>query len=114
MELTYHRSGDYLFPNLILKSEAAEHVGKYGLLRKQYLKEHNTNWYKSMLLTGKLDRHLVEIDRSAQARIDMIIEELSKANPSPDKEADPLSWAAHMNNLKAMAEEIVLEELVYA
>ena len=114
MELTYHRNGDYLFPNLILKSEATEPVGKYGLLRKQYLKEHKTNWYKSMLLTGKLDRHLVEIDRSTQERIDRIINDLSKTNPAPDKEADQLGWVAHMNSLKAMAEEIVLEELVYA
>lgn len=114
MELTYHRNGDYLFPNLILESEMMEPVGKYGLLRKQYLKEHKTNWYKSMLLTGKLDRHLAVIDRSAQARIDKIMEELSGTNPAPDKETDPLGWAAHMNSLKAMAEEIVLKELIYA
>ena len=114
MELTYHRSGDYLFPNLILENEAEEPVGKYGLLRKQYLKEHKTNWYKSMLLTGKLDRHLAEIDRSAQERVDRIMDDLSRTNPAPDKEADQLGWVAHMNSLKAMAEEIVLEELVYA
>lgn len=89
MELTYHRNGNYLFPNLILENEAEEPVGKYGLLRKQYLKEHKTNWYKSMLLTGKLDRHLAEIDRSAQERVDRIMDDLSKTNPAPGKEISP-------------------------
>ena len=113
MELTYHRKGDYLFPNLVIESEATEVIGKYGLLRKSFLKEHKTNWYKSMLLTGKLDRHLAEIDKAAQERLDLIVNQMLLTNPAPDKETNQMGWAAHMNSLTAMAEEIVLKELVY-
>lgn len=67
-----------------------------------------------MLLIGKLDRHLAEIDRSTQARVARIMDALSRINPSPDKATTQLGLVAHMNNLKAMAEETVLEELVYA
>lgn len=114
MEVTYHRSGDYLFPNLVIESEAKEPIGKYGLLRKSFLKEHKTNWYKSMLLTGKLDRHLAEIDKAAQERLDMIVNQMLRTNPAPDKETDQMGWITHMNSLAAMAEEIVQEELIYA
>ena len=58
MELTYHRKGDYLFPNLVIETENAPQIGKYGMLRKTYLKENRPNWYQSMLATGKLTRHL--------------------------------------------------------
>ena len=113
MELTYHRKGDYLFPNLVIKNEETEVIGKYGLLRKSFLKEHKTNWYKSMLLTGKLDHHLAEIDKAAQERLDLIVNQMLLTNPAPDKETNQMGWAAHMNSLAAMAEEIVLKELVY-
>lgn len=113
MELTYHRKGDYLFPNLYIESEPSEPIGKYGILRKAYLKEHRSGWYQSMLATGKLSRHLSEIDQTAQRRVDQIVAQLQARNTAPDKEIDPLGWAAHMNSLLATAEEIVLSELIY-
>lgn len=113
MELTYHRKGDYLYPNLVIENDAAQVIGKYGLMRRTYLKENRTNWYKSMLLSGRLDQHLMEIDRAAQERVELILNRLLKTNPAPDKETNQLGWAAHMNSLTMMAEEIVLKELVY-
>ena len=54
MEITYHREGDYLYPNLTLETDETLTIGKYGLLRKSYLKTHKSHWYQSMLMTGKL------------------------------------------------------------
>lgn len=113
MKLEYYRNGDYLFPNLVLKEEAAT-IGKYGMLRRTFLREHKKNWYQSMLLTGKLDRHLLEVEKMADERLDILMKGLLQSHPAPDKEANQLAWAAHMNGLMAMAEEIVLLELVYS
>ena len=112
MELTYHRKGEYLFPNLTVQEEPVQ-LGKYGMLRRTYLKENKRNWYQSMLLTGKLNRHLLEIEKAAEERMDVLMAGLLKQYPAPDKEKDQLAWTAHMNSLQAMAEETILTELVY-
>jgi hypothetical protein len=112
MELTYHRKGDYLFPNLFLE-ETDVSLGKYGMLRRTFLKEHKNGWYQSMMLSGKLDRHLAQIEKAADERMETLMQSLAKKYPAPDKETEQIAWAAHMNGLKAMAEETVLKELVY-
>lgn len=112
MELEYYRKGDYLFPNLVLEEEAVT-IGKYGMLHRTFLKEYKKNWYQSMMLSGKLNRHLLKVERMADERMDTLLNGLLKKNPAPDKEADQLAWVAHMNGLLAMAEEIVLQEVVY-
>ena len=114
MNLTYLRNGDYLFPDLRL--EAEEHpIGKYGLLRKSYLKEHKRGWYSSLLLTGKLDAHLAEIDHSCNERIELIMNQLAQREGVTEslKAADQMEWVRRMNCIRARAEEIVLSELVY-
>ena len=113
MEITYHREGDYLYPNLTLETDETLTIGKYGLLRKSYLKAYKPHWYQSMLLTGKLERHLAEIDQTAQERVERIVDQLAKSFPPPDKTDNPLGWMAHMNGLTAMAEEGVMREVVY-
>ena len=113
MELTYHRKGEYLFPNLVLQEEPVT-IGKYGMLRRTYLKENKKSWYQSMMLTGKLDGHLMAVEESAEKRMEVLMKELTERFPAPDKAADQMAWAAHMNNLTAMAEESVLTELVYS
>ena len=70
MDLTNTRNRDYLFPDLCLE-DAGLPIGKYGLLRKSYLKEHKHGWYSSLLLTGKLDAQLAEIDHSCNERIEL-------------------------------------------
>ena len=112
MKLTYTRKGDYLYPNLTIATETQQSIGKYGLLRKSFLKEHKPDLYQSMLLTGKLDGHLADIDRDAQSRLESIVDQMLEANPASSKE-DQLGWVAHMNGVTAVAEEIVLTELIY-
>ncbi|MFR8171588.1 MAG: TnpV protein [Marvinbryantia sp.] len=83
------------------------------MLRRSFLKENRSNWYQSMMLTGKLERHLDEIEKTAQERMEILVAGLQQEHPAPDKEADPLAWTAHMNMLTAMAEECVMNDLVY-
>lgn len=90
-------------------------IGKYGFLRKGYLKEHHPALYSSMLLTGKLDKHLAEIDRTCTERIELLINQLARREGITEalKAADQMTWVARMNNIRARAEEIILNELVY-
>ena len=114
MDLSYTRNGDYLFPDLYLE-DADLPIGKYGLLRKRYLKEHKRGWYTSLLLTGKLDAHLAEIDHSCNERIELIMNQLARREGVTEalKATDQMTWGARMNSIRARAEEIVLSELVY-
>ena len=113
MKLEYVRKGDYLYPNLTIETTETRPIGKYGLLRKSYLKEHKPDWYQSMLLTGKLDTHLADIEEAAQARYEFITDQLLKANPAPDRETNQMGWVRHMNGLTAQADEIILNEMIY-
>ncbi|RGY80131.1 TnpV protein [Ruminococcus sp. AM12-48] len=113
MALTYHRKGDYLFPNLTIQETEAQ-IGKYGMLRRTFLKEYKNSLYQSLLLTGKLNSHLEEIEKAAQERLEVLMEKLLEKNPAPSKEENPMAWAAHMNSLTATAEESILTELVYS
>ena len=114
MDLAYTRNGDNLFPALYLE-DANLPIGKYGLLRKSYLKEHKRGWYSSLLLTGKLDAHLAEIDHSCNERIELIMNQLAERERVTEslKAADQTTWVARMNSIRERAEEIVLSELVY-
>ena len=114
MKLQYIRKGDYLYPNLVLPPEKEVNLGKYGTLRLAYIREHRQGLYWELLLEGKLNEHLEVTDEIARERMDRIIPLLLNAYPAPDKASDPIGWTAHMNSLKAMAEESVLRELVYA
>ncbi|MGN0357612.1 MAG: TnpV protein [Blautia sp.] len=97
----------------MIDKQPSEIPGKYGMLRKTYLKKHRGGTYQTLLLNGKLTEHLLEIDRTANTRIELITNQLLQSNPVPDKTTNPMSWIAHMNSLHQMAEEIVLTELVY-
>ncbi len=112
MKLTYHQEGDYLFPDLTITEENME-IGKYGMLRETFLKEHRRGWYQSLLLSGKLNQHLEEVENAARERMEVMVEGILEKHPAPDKKADPTAWTAYMNAIIAMAEEIVLRELVY-
>lgn len=113
MELTYHWEGDYLIPDLTIEEEQRP-IGKYGMLRKTFLKENRAGWYQGMMLEGKLDSHLADIEEAAAERMEVLVEGLLEKYPAPDKGKDQMAWAAHMNSLRTMAEESVLQELVYS
>ena len=114
MDLAYTRNGDNLFPALYLE-DANLPSGKYGLLRKSYLKEHKRGWYSSLLLTGKLDAHLAEIDHSCNERIELIMNQLARREGVTEalKAANQREWVRRMNNIRARAEEVVLSELIH-
>ncbi len=114
--LTYTRCGDYYIPNIQL-SEAAENkpLGKYGRMRKAYLQEHRPVLWNSMILSESLFPHLREIDETAHRRLEQLMPELMKLNGVTEelKAGDPMKWVGLMNNLKAQAEENILNELIY-
>ena len=83
--------------------------------RKYYYLKLKENYFDddSMLMSGRLNQHLAQIEEAAESRVETLLDSLDEKFPAPSKEKDPLAWAAHQNNLTAMAEEIVLKELVY-
>ena len=113
--LTYTRNGDYLIPDLSLSEQPEKPLGKYGRMRKAYLKEHRPLIYNQLLLTEKLYPHLLEIDETANRRLEQMMPELMQSAGVTEelKARDQMKWVGLMNSLKAQAEEIILSELVY-
>ena len=113
--LTYIQSGDYLIPDLRLSEQPMKPLGKYGRMRKAYLKEHRPILYNQLLMTEKLYPHLLEIDETAQSRLEQMMPQLAEAAGATEalKAADPMRWTSLMNTCKAQAEEVVLSELIY-
>lgn len=116
MELTYTKIGDYYYPDLCLpQTDDDRPLGKYGILRKTYLKQHQPMMYDRLLLAGKLDGHLREIDALATEQVGRIIADLAakKGVNEQLKATDQLRWVGLMNSFKAIAEEQILREIVY-
>lgn len=116
ISITYHKEGDYLIPNLIMeKSGSTYNVGKYGHLRNKFLKEHKRGLYTELMINGTLTDHLIDIDKTATARVKNIVDKLAKAENVNEnlKSREQLAWVQAMNNIKNRAEEIVFNELIY-
>ena len=111
--LSYTQTGDYLLPNLTL-NQPRKPLGTYGRLRRTYLKEQRPVLYHTMLLNGSLYPHLMEVEQTAENRMQQTMAQLLKQNPAPDKEQNQMAWVQHMNSLRAQAEELVLIELIYS
>ena len=113
LELTYHWEGDYLIPDL--DPPEAPRIGKYGAMRHNYLRDHHRGIFDGMLLTGRLNAHLEEVDRQASEMMERLTTQMAKADGVTEqlKAADQMAWVGAMNNIKARAEEIVLHELIY-
>lgn len=110
--LTYTRNGDYLIPNLKLDEQPEKPLGKYGRMRRAYLKENRPLLYNQFLLNGTLYPHLLEIEETANQRLELIMNQLLEKDPAPDKKLNAMAWVQHMNALKAQAEEVILTELI--
>lgn len=108
---SYSTIGDYQLPNLTLH-QPPKPLGKYGRMRRAYLMEHRPVLYHTMLLNGSLYPHLLELEQTAQSRMQQLINSLLKQNPAPDKESQQIAWVQHMNRLKAQVEEVILTELI--
>ena len=111
--LNYTKIGDYQLPNLTL-NQPRKPLGKYGRLRRTYLMQYRPVLYNSMLLNGTLYPHLMELEQTAESRMQQTMEQLLKQDPAPDKAQNQLMWVQHMNSLKAQAEELVMTELIYS
>ena len=113
---TYHQEGDYHIPNLALSDEPDYQIGKYGRMRRSYLKDHRPVLYANFLTSGTLHRHLAEIGQTCNERMEIIVSAMAKQEGVTEalKAADQLEWVRRMNSIHSRAEEIVLTELVYA
>ena len=114
-EIHYAQVEEYQLPLLTLpQTDDSEPLGKYGRMRLDYLKNQRPVLYNRMLLNGTLWPHLQEVQRAASEQLERTIAALADKFPAPDKERSQLLWVAHMNGLKAQAEEVVVREVVYA
>ena len=111
--LIYTHCGDYLIPDIWLNHTSDRPLGKYGRMRRAFLKEHNPMLFNDLILTEQLFPHLWEIDETAHRRVEQLMTEILVKSPAPDKETERLAWVQHMNMLKVQAEEIAVAELIF-
>ena len=111
-EITYHKEGDYLIPDLIMENSCKDYnIGKYGRLRLNYIKNYKRGLYTELMINGTLSKHLADIENAANERIDLLAE---SENVNEDlKSINQLAWVQDMNNIKNRAEEIVYNEIIY-
>ena len=114
MTTTYTKIGDYLLPNLI--PPESPKVGRWGMLRFNYLRKHHEALYTIMLMEGTLNPHLEDVDRQAQEMEQHLISQLAQQESVTEqlKAENQMEWVAQMNNIRNRADEIVLNELIYA
>ena len=115
MKLTYHRCCDYLLADLTIPDEPVR-LGRYGRMRKTYLKEHKPILYNALLLSGKLTAHLVGVDAECRERLEILLPQMMQVEDVDEalKARDQMEWVRRMNSIQNRAEEILLNELVYA
>ena len=113
--LSYTLYGDYYLPDLEINEEEPTY-GKYGIMRKQFLKEHRSARYQYLVLIGKLTEHLNQVDKEAKEKVEMLVEQMAEQWGVTEelKMRDQMEWVSRMNNIKNIAEEMVLLEIIYA
>ena len=104
-EITYHKEGDYYIPDLYLAEDEYEknyHIGKYGHLRLEYLKKYKKADYTIMLLEDTLRKHIIDTDKQAKEKFEILMKQMLDKNPIDEnlKDTDPLKWVGLMNNYK--------------
>ena len=115
MKLTYTKSGEYLIPNLKMDEQPEGDIGVYGRMRKRFLKEHRKGTYNAMLMKGTLTQHLIETNEAAQDMMDKLIKQMAAVEGVTEalKRRDQMGWVGRMNNIRARADEIVRNDLIY-
>ena len=115
MNISYTKKGDYLLPDLILEDKERFNIGKYGLLRLNYIKKEKLGLYFDLLVNDKLNEYLHNIDTTVMEKVQKLIKELAeKENITEElKSSNQMLWIGKMNNIKNIAEEIILKEYVY-
>lgn len=111
---TYHKEGDYLIPDLI--APPAPKIGVWGLRRKRYLQQHHDGIYTGLLLSGKLNTHLEEIDHAAEDMFLQLVDRIAAREGVTDqlKAKDQMLWVQRMNSIRNRAAEIINRDLIYA
>ena len=114
MEMQYIRMGDYFIPDLELPQESRP-IGRWGRMRREYLREHKPIQYNCLLLSGELWTYLADLNEQAQEQLERIIHQMKTAEGVTEalKAADPTAWVQRMNSIRNRAEEIIREELIY-
>lgn len=112
-ELTYHREGDYLIPDLV--PPPSPKIGIWGMRRRDFLRKHHDSIYTGMLLSGTLNAHLEEIDRSANEMFDLLVNQYVAREGVTEqlKAENQMEWVRRMNNIRNRVEKVVLQELIY-
>ena len=112
--LNYTLHGDYYLPDLEINEEEPTYR-KYGIMRKQFLKEHRSARYQYLVLTGKLTEHLNQVDKEAREKVEMLVEQMAERWGVTEelKTQNQMEWVRRMNNIKANAEEIVYKNIIF-
>ena len=115
MNISYTKKGDYLLPDLILENKKQYNIGKYGLLRLNYMKKEKLGLYFNLLVNDKLNEYLHNIDTTVMEKVQKLITELAEKDNINEqlKENNQMLWVSKMNNIKNIAEEIILKEYIY-
>ena len=113
-ELNYTLHGDYYLPDLEINEEEPTYR-KYGIMRKQFLKEHRSGRYQYLVLTGKLTEHLNQVDKEVREKVEILMEQMAEQWGVTEelKMQDQMEWVRRLNNIQATAEEIALKEIIY-
>lgn len=115
MELEYRKIGDYYVPNLIAPNMKDFKIGKYGRMRLRYLKENNKAEYTILLIENKLQKHLMEVDKTANDRFELLMKQFAEKEKITEelKATNQMEWVGKMNAIKNTVEEIIFAELIY-
>ena len=114
--ITYHKEGDYLIPNLTIENANKNyHIWKYGHLRLKYIKEHKKGFYTELIMVGQLANHLSDVDEVATKMVSATVKKLAEQEGINEelKATNQLEWVQDMSNIKNRAEKIMFKELIY-
>lgn len=113
--LGYTLCGDYYLPDLELPEDEEAHYGKYGMLRKTFLKEYRKPYYQMLMIQGKLNKHLNRVDREVHERMEVLVIQMAEKERVTEqlKAEQSMLWVQRMNEIRNIAEEIVLAEMIY-
>ena len=113
---TYTMVGDFLIPDLVLEEQPDGWIGKYGIMRQEYLKKWKKSLYNDLLLSGKLQQHLLDINRDAQEEFEIIVRQTAKAEGVTEelKKRDQMEWVRRMNSIRDRADEFIKHDFIYS
>ena len=114
MNLTYHQEGEYLMPDLIPPESPT--IGRFGMQRLEFLRQHRRPIYSGLMMNGKLNSHLEEIDQTADEMLERLMNQMAQSEGVTEtlKAQNQMEWVARMNNIRSRAEEMILNDLIYA